>query len=390
MQILKFLSVFLLVVGLNANGMADGKENESGDWVNKVWQANEVPTKIQASFQKSGLNSIADWSGCNNPTSAGNSDNSIETTFKDGWSHFVFIVCIDKMFIAPDFLLQTDIAEAKIGALNAQIQRLARKYPDKVFVISLKSREPIGGWDKKGIRTTIVYDAYEKNVVVREEYIKLWQMIAQKTRDIPVDNLVFNLMNEPEFHNVKRNRRDIWAEYSTEIISKIREISPKRTIILEGVMKSLLGRKDTPAKLVPILNHKNLVYGFHFYEPKDFVAQSKPGGKKFTSSIERKIRKSMEGMQKFSQSNQVPVILSEIGAWGPYPVTGKLESGVSFEDRAKFMKVIAEETLDKGIGITYWALFDQNTPYKRAHSGKLQTEMEKDPLLWQALNLDPD
>jgi len=54
------------------------------------------------------------------------------------------------------------------------------------------------------------------------------------------------------------------------------------------------------------------------------------------------------------------------------------------------MKVIAEETLDKGIGITYWALFDQNTPYKRAHSGKLQTEMEKDPLLWQALNLDPD
>ena len=353
-----------------------------------VWKSNSVPNSVSENLQKAGLNSIGDWSGCKNTRSIGNSDAHIKTAFNDGWSHFVFIVCIDQMFPSPSFKLQMNIAEAKINALTSQIDRIVKAYPNKLLIISLKSREPIGGWNKPGVRTTHVYDAFEKNEPVRADFTKLWQLVSKKTQHIPNDNLAFNLMNEPEFHNVSMGRRDRWGEYASAIVKTIREISPGRTIIFEGVLKSLLGRKHSPADLMPVLNQPNIVYGFHFYEPDDFVHWKKPGGRKFTSSIENKIRSSMRAMVKFSNLKGVPVVLSEVGVWGPYPSSGKSESGVSFEDRAKYAEVIAEETLDKNIGVTWWALLDNNTPYKRAISGKLQKQMEKDPQLWKALRLE--
>ena len=353
-----------------------------------VWKKNNVPIAVKNNLQKAGLNSIADWSGCSSVRSAGNTDQTIDNAFRDGWSHFVFIVCIDKMFPTPEHRLNLEIATAKIDALEAQITRMSKKHPDRLFVISLKSREVIGGWAKKGIRTTYVYDAYEKKISVREDYIKLWEMIAQKTAHIPQTQLAFNLMNEPEFHNVAVNRTNTWGKYANELIGEIREISPQRTIIVEGVFKSNLGRQQSASDMMPVVNHDNIVYGFHHYQPYDFTHWKKAGGKKFTSEIKRKVQTSLRGMISFSKSNKVPVILSEVGVWGPYPTNGKPISGISFQDRAAFMRVVKEETLDKGIGLTWWALFDLNTPYKRLSEGKLQSSMEKDDLLWEVLQLN--
>ena len=66
-------------------------------------------------------------------------------------------------------------------------------------------------------------------------------------------------------------------------------------------------------------------------------------------------------MANFSRSKSVPVVLAEFGVWGPYVEGGALKSGVSAKDRAAYAQTVYEGTVPFGIGITWWALGDDNT-----------------------------
>ena len=51
-------------------------------------------------------------------------------------------------------------------------------------------------------------------------------------------------MNEPEWHKISKGKKK-WRKLSLEAIDTIREISPNRWIILEGINKSLIARDWT-------------------------------------------------------------------------------------------------------------------------------------------------
>jgi len=73
-------------------------------------------------------------------------------------------------------------------------------------------------------------------------------------------------MNEPEFEYMKAwNKREIWEEWSTEIVDVIRSVSPDRTLIIEGMHKGLWARYDGPENLLLPIDRTNIVYGFHYY-----------------------------------------------------------------------------------------------------------------------------
>ena len=385
-----FLVVDLITNSLSASDF--NKVSHNGSIFQKaegVWVSNESNILIGHKLSTAGINSTLDWVGCGYPNSAGNPDNIIEKAFDDGWSHFTFIICIDNFF-DNEQNLKIKSSLAKIRAITAQINRIIERNPQALFVIALKSRELIGGVAKGGIRTSKLYSKFEKSDEHRSAFIDLWGLIANQTKEIPDINLVFNLMNEPEYHNVAFNRKQNWKSFASEIIKEIRETSPERTVILEGVLKSLLGRKHTPFEIMPLVNFKNVIYGFHYYEPYEFTHWQKVGGTKFTKKMEAIVREDLKQLRHFSEANKVPVILSEIGVWGPYPTIGEPFSGVSFEERAKYMSVIREETLDYGIGLTWWGLGEINTPYHRQGTSKtiIGIEMNKDALLWKALDLE--
>ena len=83
-------------------------------------------------------------------------------------------------------------------------------------------------------------------------------------------------------------------------------------------------------------------------------------------------------------------MVSEFGVWGPYISGGALKSGVSAADRAEYARAVYASTVPKGVGITWWALGDDNTPYQRlrySKSDKSQPRLVRDDLLFSALGL---
>ena len=66
---------------------------------------------------------------------------------------------------------------------------------------------------------------------------------------MPDGHLAFNLLNEPEFEEMKAwNKREIWQGWATEIVDVIRDVSPQRTIIIEGIDTSLFAQDNVPRK----------------------------------------------------------------------------------------------------------------------------------------------
>jgi endoglucanase len=173
-------------------------------------------------------------------------------------------------------------------------------------------------------------------------------------------------------------------------IDAIRSVSPNRVIIVEGILKSKVGRNLAPNRLIAKLPRNGIIYAFHYYEPDKFTHKRDSGGAKFTSNVKNKVTKDMRAVVRFSKSKSVPVVVSEFGVWGPYISGGVLKSGVSAADRAEYARTVYEATVLKGVGITWWALGDDNTPYQRlrySKKDKSQPRLVKDQLLFQALGL---
>ncbi len=124
---------------------------------------------------------------------------------------------------------------------------------------------------------TYWHEAFENNKEAREAFNKLWGLVSKVLSDVPDENLAFNLLNEPEFEQMKAwNKREIWQGWATEIVDVIRDISPQRTIIIEGIHKSLFAQNKGPANVIRPIPRKNIVYGFHYYKMKNGGNRTNP------------------------------------------------------------------------------------------------------------------
>ncbi|HEY4194223.1 MAG TPA: glycoside hydrolase family 5 protein [Mucilaginibacter sp.] len=94
--------------------------------------------------------------------------------------------------------------------------------------------------------------------------IDLWTILAKKYIHQSADNLFFELYNEPPHMNP-----DIWKNSANEIITAIRNIDKKRTLIVGASNYNSIYElsRTTP------LADGNIIYTFHFYEPFFFTHQ---------------------------------------------------------------------------------------------------------------------
>ena len=181
----------------------------------------------------------------------------------------------------------------------------------------------------------------------------------------------------------------MWTAHLTDLIDHVRRIDGTRPIIVEGIRKSLVGRGRSLDSISLIIERPMLIYGFHYYTPADLIVAREERARGLRDTDLTQAKRHMRELKKFEQDHQVPVMLTEFGPVGQWPEKSDYTVGMSFEDRAQFVETVMAETRDNGIGVTYYALSDDTTPYIRITHGfprrHIQPELKKEPLLWDAL-----
>lgn len=108
-----------------------------------------------------------------------------------------------------------------------------------------------------------------KDDAALEELAALWQQIATAYAQVPVDRLVFEVLNEPEIEDIARA-----VHVQQRLISAVRQVTPTRVVVVGGAHFSDIS--DLVA-LKP-LALSGVIYSFHFYEPHNFTHQGASWG----------------------------------------------------------------------------------------------------------------
>jgi len=102
-----------------------------------------------------------------------------------------------------------------------------------------------------------------------ERTAQLWQTLASALEDFTPQQLAYELLNEPEVEDATRVRHVL-----TNLARAVRKAAPRHTLVAQGPRYSDV---DDLIRLAP-LDDRNVVYSFHFYEPKNFTHQGVPYG----------------------------------------------------------------------------------------------------------------
>lgn len=98
----------------------------------------------------------------------------------------------------------------------------------------------------------------------RLRFIRIWEEIAQRYRQVESPVLMFELLNE-----VCDCTGYLWNELYTRTVSAIRKIDPTRYILVGSNEQNSVFR----LKELRLLEDENVIYNFHFYEPLMFTHQ---------------------------------------------------------------------------------------------------------------------
>ncbi|MGD0733074.1 MAG: cellulase family glycosylhydrolase [Terracidiphilus sp.] len=220
-------------------------------------------------------------------------------------------------------------------------------------------------------------DEYKKHMATHEgtrQFIVLWQVLAKHFAGRDPDRFFFELLNEPEIRDRSR-----WMGIESLVVKAIRQIDTRHTILVSGAhyddLDDLLATKA--------LADPNVIYTFHFYEPKPFTHQGAgwgtpellyykhipyPASPKSLAVILKTIPNDVaryklylygaEGWNRttigerlafaaaWGRERHVPVICSEFGAF---------RDTVPADSRARYLEDVRRALEKQGIG---WAMWD--------------------------------
>jgi len=323
-------------------------------------------------LQGLGINSVAIWSGAsfvspNDPKFLDHYKNLSNYGFK----YVVLVSCADwiiDLYCTRAFQNKDNIIKgAKLILDNTNLHVIVQ--------LKAQSQKKIDGAHISELNTQL-----EKSEEVAKKFKQTWIDISKELKQYPKDRLSFNLLNEPEFQQPKptKKKRDKWLSIAKDTSIAIREVSPDRVIIIEGINKSLFAarkngsyRFEMETLLAPI-DMDNIIYAFHNYEPFEFLQQGKfvkkTGGeykKKYTNMVE----KDAQRMIKWANKHNVPVMLTETGCVGYFNNDSEREGPKTNEDCGKYAADVKKFYIDNGIGVAWWSLEGEKTIYNRDCGG---------------------
>jgi len=323
-------------------------------------------------LQGLGINSVAIWSGAsfvspNDPKFLDHYKNLSNYGFK----YVVLVSCADwiiDLYCTRTFQNKDNIIKgAKLILDNTNLH----------VIVQLKAQrqKKIDGAHISELNTQL-----EKSEEVAKKFKQTWIDISKELKQYPKDRLSFNLLNEPEFQQPKPTKKklDKWLSIAKDTSIAIREISPDRVIIIEGINKSLFAARKNGSyrfqmeTLLTPIDMDNIIYAFHNYEPFEFLQQGKfvkkTGGeykKKYTNMVE----KDAQRMIKWANKHNVPVMLTETGCVGYFNSDSEREGPKTNEDCGKYAADVKKFYIDNGIGVAWWSLEGEKTIYNRDCGG---------------------
>ena len=365
----RFALILLISLGLSSQAVAAVKWNNPTSEEEAKGLVLKNLSQISA-LSGLGINSMSLWSGAAHDTDPYN-ENSFLNHYKNlneyGFEHVVLVSC-------ADWIIELKCKknwQTEKGILKAT--KLLLENTNLHIVLQLKAYK-----QKKinGNNISVLNTKLEQDELVATNFINAWGRLARELKEYPASRLSFNLLNEPEFERPKptKSKRDTWLKIAELAALEIRDVSPDRTILIEGIGKSLFSKRykkngqykyNSPDILLRPIDLDNVVYAFHNYEPEEFLQQGKMVkhfGKRYTKNNTNTVQKDAIKAIRWANKHQVPIIISETGCVG---YLAKKEGPQSNEDCGSFGADIKSNYLDRKVGVSWWALEKEKTIFDR-------------------------
>ena len=340
-----------------------------------------------------GINSMALWSQVSQVLTAKQLVAHLAPLEDHGFSHVVLVTC-------ADWIIGWNCVRATSPSRVVEYTKAVVANTKLHVVLSLKGYSQL---KSNGKNTSELQKRLERDPETQQAFVDTWESLATDLRHIDRERLSFNLLNEPEFEQPQTSfgKRDQWLSIASRAIEAIRGVSPDRVIILEGIGKSLFAnrRKDLSYKyasiseLVEPLPFPDIIYGFHNYEPENFLQQAKyrsgTVGRPHTINVTNSVSADAARLSAWANSQKVPVILSETGCIGY--IDGKTEGPKNPDDCGLFARDTYDSYVVNGIPVTWWALEKEKTIYKRQFRGDrawMPDDRIPDPAIFSGFRLN--
>lgn len=105
-----------------------------------------------------------------------------------------------------------------------------------------------------------------------ERFADFWRDLAGRFAALPVQRVVFEILNEPEFEDRYR-----WSGVQAKLLAGIRQAAPRHTVIVSGHRWASI---EELLSVEPVRD-ANAIYNFHFYLPHIFTHQGATWGTSF-------------------------------------------------------------------------------------------------------------
>lgn len=158
--------------------------------------------------------------------------------------------------LAKDLL---HLKESGLARIDGAVER-ARKY--KLHVVLDMHRAPGYNFREVGLGTDNEPFNLWTDKVAQDAYVFYWDTFAKRYRGLGEDEISFDLVNEPLRDKAGTLTHESYTTVMTLAVKKIRETSPKRLILAEGLNKVCSSDEVVP-ELIPL----GVAHSLHCYAP---------------------------------------------------------------------------------------------------------------------------
>jgi endoglucanase len=189
-------------------------------------------------------------------------------------------------------------------------------------------------------------------------FYKMWENIAEYYKDYDYTMLAFELMNEP--HTTEGGDLDMenLNTLQREAVKRIRNISPKRTIVLATA------EWNGPWTLMKfnLTEFDNVFVSVHTYEPLDFTHQgmawmgTQDVKLSLTDEMLKNLQIQLSLISMFKKRTKLPVLLSEFGL--------NSSGHIPDDEVTKYLSHIVNYAEANSISWSYWAYNGSFSAYR--------------------------
>ena len=180
----------------------------------------------------------------------------------------------------------------------------------------------------------------------KPRFVAIWKQIAERYRDLPIDSVAFEILNEPNSEVTV----EAWNELLDTTLRVIRQSNPDRPVVIGtanwGGLSGLSGLRLPEGD-------KNLILTIHYYEPfafthqgADWVTPTPPVDVPWEGTYYEKlaVRQAMDAIADYAKARDLPVYMGEFGAY----------STADLPSRARWTRHCARLFEAYGFSWAYW------------------------------------